>query len=172
MKVLLGGQKKAFLIFFASHIPFTMFMDSQALLSAYFPQFFRDFTAWYCDLFGDVLMRFPSPPWFQALVMCEILVQLPFFFVACHMLTQDSQHADRYPRWFQTYCIIYGSHVSTTLIPILPTFWTSTSMTTAQIAMTTAVYLPYLLFPLALLYLAAVDDFAEVFKKPVKNKVT
>jgi hypothetical protein len=169
MKVLVGAPKTAFLIFFASHIPFTMFMDSQALLSSHFPQLFRDFTSWYCDLFGDVLMRFPSPPWFQALVLGEIVIQLPFFFLACYMLTQYNPEAKRYPRWFQTACIVYGSHVSTTLVPILPTFWTSTSMTSAQIAMTTGVYTPYLLFPLALLYLAARDDFAELFD-PIDKK--
>lgn len=163
MKVLSGWQKSAFLIFFGSHIPITMSMDSQALLSVYYPQILRDFTAWYCNLFGDILMRHPSPPWFQALVAGEILLQLPFFFLVCLMLTRSCYDtSDRYPRWFQTSCIVYGSHVSTTLVPILASFWTSTTMTMVQIAMTTSVYLPYLIFPLWILYLAAKDDFAEL----------
>ena len=171
MKVLRGAQRKAFLIFFASHIPITLFVDGQALLSTFFPQFLRDLIEWYCDLFGDVLMRYPSPPWFKAVVASELILQVPFFFVACHMLTQrETTKLERYPRWFQTLCIIYGSSVSTTLVPILPSFWTSDTMTPAQIAITTAIYSPYLLFPLALLYLAARDDFSEVFK-PVITKL-
>ena len=170
MKVLKGTQRKAFLIFFASHIPITLLVDGQALLSTLFPQFLRDLIEWYCDVFGDVLMRYPSPPWFQALVASEFLVQVPFFVVACHVLTHEKYtQLERYPRWFQTLCIIYGSSVSTTLVPILPSFWTSDAMTSAQIAMTTGFYAPYLLFPLALLYLAARDDFAEVLK-PVTRK--
>jgi hypothetical protein len=42
-------------------------------------------------------------------------------------------------------------------------------MTSTQVVMTTAVYTPYLLFPLALLYLAARDDFAELFD-PIDKK--
>lgn len=176
MKVLIGAQQTAFLVFFVSHIPFTILLDSQAFFSIYFPQFLRDFNSWYCDLLSDILMRYPSPPWFQALVLTELTFQLPFFFVAYHMFTtypkktngvpEEEQH---YPRWFQTLCIIYGTLVSTTMVPIFASFWTTDQMTTMEITITTAIYSPYLFFPLGILYLAAKDDFAEVLENPTPS---
>lgn len=159
MRVLQGGWKTAYLIFFGSHVVITALVDAQAVLSTIYPQRLRDLVAWYCALFGDVLMQYPSPPWFQSLVAGEIVLQVPFFLVALHQMTQPYQGSAHYPRWFQTSCIIYGSHVATTLVPILAAFWTSPKMTTTQIVATTSVYLPYLLFPLGILYLAAKDDF-------------
>ena len=38
----------------------------------------------------------------------------------------------KYPECFHTACIVYGAHVSTTLIPILVTFWFSLEMTSFQ----------------------------------------
>jgi hypothetical protein len=168
MRALTGALKKAYLIFFASHIPITLLVDAQGAFSMLYPQPLRDLVDWYCNLFGDVLMRYPnSPPWFQALVVGEVVLQLPFFFVSLFVMTRTKtttrasssrSSLEYYPRWFQTLCIIYGAHVSTTLVPILATFWTSTEMTPVQVSMTTAVYLPYLIFPLGILYLAAWDD--------------
>ena len=167
MRVLTGSLRAAYLIFFASHIPITLLVDAQGAFSTWYPQRLRDLVAWYCDVFGDVLMRYPSSaPWFQALIMGEVCLQLPFFIVAIYVMTTTTTSAPSnnavYPRWFQTLCIIYGSHVSTTLVPILATFSTTSEMTTTQIAMTMAVYSPYLIFPLGILYLAAVDDLVVV----------
>lgn len=157
MKVLSGRNKAAFLFYFASHVPITILIDGQGAFSKYYPQVLRDLIQWYCSVFGDVLMRYPSPIWFQSVILAEVFLQLPFFFVALAVLWRETE-TSHYPRWFQTLCSIYGAHVSTTLIPILGTFWTSSEMTNIQIAMTTAVYLPYLVFPLYLLYLASTDD--------------
>ena len=104
-------------------------------------------------------MRYPSPIWFQSVILAEVFLQLPFFLISLTVLWPEAEkHDSHYPRWFQSLCLVYGAHVPTTLIPILGTFWTSSEMTNIQVAMTTAVYLPYLLFPLHLLYLALVDD--------------
>jgi hypothetical protein len=167
MKAFQGAWRNVFLCFFISHIPITICIDGQGLFSQYYPQVLRDLVAWYCDVFGDVLMRYPdSPPWFQALVCAELVLQLPFFFAAVQMIRQTENHpSDEYPSWFRTACLIYGSHVTTTLVPIIATFWASTNMTTLQICMTTAVYSPYWMVPLALLYFAAAEDFPSAATK-------
>lgn len=161
MKAFDGGLRIAFLCFFASHIPITICIDGQAAFSSYYPNFLRDFVTWYCDLFGDVLMRGPYEPWFSSIVTIEVLFQLPFFFVAVQMLWRnpaDKNRARRYPRWFQKACLVYGSHVATTLVPIIGTFLTSAEMTRAEIFVTLSVYSPYLIFPLLLLRYAWEDD--------------
>jgi EXPERA (EXPanded EBP superfamily) len=163
MKVLSGTTKTAFLFYFASHVPITILIDGQGAFSTLYPQLLRDLVQWYCTVFGDVLMRYPSPIWFQSVILAEVFFQLPFFFVALGVLWPEIEKNDgHYPRWFQTLCIIYGAHVSTTLVPILGTFCTSSEMTNIQVTMTTAVYLPYLLFPLYLLYLASTDDLQSM----------
>ncbi len=166
MKALHGARKTAYLFFFASHVPITVLIDAQGAFSVFYPKALRNLIEWYCDLFGDVLMRYPSPLWFQSVILAEVFFQLPFFLVALIVFSKE-QHS--YPSWFKTLCIMYGAHVSTTLIPILATFWTSPQMTSTQVAMTTAVYLPYLFFPLHLLYLAVVDDFTDLVHSAKKN---
>ena len=163
MKVLSGRSKVAFLLYFASHVPITILIDGQGAFSTYYPQPLRDLVQWYCHVFGDVLMRYPSPIWFQSVILAEVFLQLPFFFISLAVLWPAAEkHDGHYPRWFQSLCLVYGAHVST--------FWTSSEMTTIQVAMTTAVYLPYLLFPLYLLYLALVDDLRSISLVRVANK--
>jgi hypothetical protein len=159
MKVLEGGLRTAFLIFFISHIPITILVDGQAVFSRLYPSSFLNLVAWYSDLFGDVLMRRSTDnnkDWFASLVLCELLFQIPFFFVAARMILsyptktvqQEAQSSNRstkngntkqrfvhdedYPSWFRSTCIIYGAHTSTTLVPILATFAMSQEMTISQ----------------------------------------
>lgn len=153
MKAFHGATKTAFYCFFLSHIPITLIVDGQAAFTPLYPQVFRDLIAWYCDFFGDPLMRGEPhyETWFRSLVLCECLLQLPFFFVAVHMIGNRG-NLEHYPEWFRTACLVYGSHVSTTLVPILITIAVSVGMTPLQKVSTLAVYLPYLIFPLWLLY--------------------
>eukprot|EP00536_Pseudo-nitzschia_multiseries_P008302 jgi/Psemu1/197729/e_gw1.209.55.1 len=158
MKVIEGSTRIAFLCFFLSHIPITLFVDSQGLFGPYYPRILTDVVAWYCDLFGDVVMKHaPSVDyaWFSSLIVCEILFQLPFFVVIANKLMVAAA-------WFRIACIIYGSHVSTTLVPILATFVASREMTVVQKCATTAIYSPYLIFPLWLLWLAARESLVGV----------
>ena len=125
MKEISGSTRKAFLVYFLSHVPITLLIDSQGLLGPYYPKFLTDVVAWYCGLFGDILMKnAPSTEyaWFSSLICCEILFQLPFFFVAikfimaggCYSSANESSDAKKrdYPEWFRMACIIYGVHVS------------------------------------------------------------
>lgn len=150
MKVIQGSARIAFLGYFVSHIPITLFVDGQGLLGPYYPQVLVDVVAWYSDLFGDVLMKHaPSTDlaWFSSFICCEILFQFPFFFAAIKFIGMegggenetDSSSSEStqkqqqdYPEWFRMGCIVYGTHVSTTLVPILATFLMSHEMTVHQ----------------------------------------
>jgi hypothetical protein len=175
-----GGWRTAFLIFFISHIPITILIDGQAVFSPLYPRFLVDVVASYADCFGDVLMgKAPSLEliWFSAVVGCEIICQLPFFFVATKMLLSypksktihrkpnptstsyaNYDDSNTYPAWFRTACLIYGSHVTTTLVPIMATIIASTETSISQKCTTLAIYSPYLIFPVTLTWLAARED--------------
>jgi hypothetical protein len=151
MKLIQGSSRIAFLIFFLSHIPITILVDGQGAFRSYYPQFLTDVLSWYCNLFGDVLMKEADNKndgnnrvWFSSLICCEILFQLPFFIVAVKMImmmtttttttttTHSSSSSSAYPEWFRMICIIYGSHVSTTMVPIISTFGMSQEMSIRQ----------------------------------------
>lgn len=162
MKAFRGAWRKAFLAFFLSHIPITILIDAQAVFSPWYPKVLRDLVAWYCHLFGDVLMEYPSPGWFRAIVAGEVFLQLPFFGVAAKMIWKTPS-GSLYPSWFRTASLVYGAHTCTTMIPILATFWGAADesakvMTTSQVVATTAIYLPYLVFPFALICFAAAEE--------------
>ena len=138
-----AGERLAFLVFFLSHIPITMFIDAQAALPpACFPQVAIDLVAWYSSsaAFNDPLMR-DQPEWFRHVVCCEVALQLPFFFVAVALLWRRDNRL-RVPG------IMYGAHVATTMAPILGHFFFTPLVTEAQRAALVAVYSPYLLVPL------------------------
>mmetsp|Transcript_39913 Transcript_39913/g.43257 ORF Transcript_39913/g.43257 Transcript_39913/m.43257 type:complete len:183 (+) Transcript_39913:58-606(+) len=168
MKVIQGSSRVAFLIYFLSHIPITILIDAQgAFGSNYTPQLLIDVVSWYCNLSGDVLMKVGSSSgndnlaWFSSLICCEILFQLPFFVVAVKMMmtTMTLKSSQHYPEWFRMALIMYGSHVITTLIPIISTFIMSQAMSIKQKCATITIYSPYLIFPLWLMWLAVREDF-------------
>jgi hypothetical protein len=144
MKVIEGSTRMAFLGYFLSHIPITLVVDSQGLFGSYYPTVLTDVVKWYCGMFGDILMKNASSTdyaWFSSLICCEILFQLPFFFVAIKFLlagrrreknAKIRKQRQHYPEWFRMTCIVYGTHVSTTLVPIIGTFLTSREMTIQQ----------------------------------------
>ena len=121
MKALQGGTRVAFLVFFASHIVFTLCVDLQAIAKPWYPRVLQDLVTVYAGTLSDPHMSEPFELWFQSIVFLEMICQLPFFFVAVHMFSNATRES--YPRWFQMACIIYGSHTATTLVPILPTIW-------------------------------------------------
>ncbi|GFR65570.1 transmembrane protein 97 [Elysia marginata] len=104
-----------FFFYFFTHIPIAVFMDAQSVFpSHYFPRQFVSVREWYCDTYRDAMMANP-PAWFQSLVFCEMFVQLPFFFVASYGFFKGAKAC----KWLRMPCIVYGSHVATTLIPIV-----------------------------------------------------
>ncbi|TKS81501.1 Transmembrane protein 97 [Collichthys lucidus] len=142
-----------FFLYFASHIPITLFIDLQALLPAHvYPQQLRDVLQWYAEAFKDPMVVDP-PEWFKSFIFCEALVQLPFFPVATYAFLKGGC------KWIRTPAIIYSVHVATTLLPIIGHILFSQfpvephpgPQTMKERWLLVSIYAPYLLVPLMLL---------------------
>ena len=153
-----GATRSAFLLFFASHIPITLLVDGQAFLPrSLYPPAIQDVLNWYTTTFADNLMRPPSyDVWFSSVVACEILFQLPFFVYAVYALLDPARVNGK--GGFRSACLIYGSHTATTLVPILATIATDPETNSAQRATLFGFYLPYLVFPVWLVYIAVRNE--------------
>jgi len=158
MKALEGLTRTAIFGFCASHIIFTLILDGQSIGKSYYPRFLQDLSTWYGETFNDPLMSAAPGEllWFQSFICCEMVVQLPFFLIACHYFGNATLTA--YPDWFRSYCIVYGAHTATTLIPILTTLATAEQLSQHQMLILLGFYLPYLFFPLWILYLAVTSS--------------
>ena len=110
------------------------------------PPWARSFLSWHITTNSDTLMR-DTPPWFVGIVWAELLLQVPFFIAA--LVAVVSSERMRLPT------IIYGAHTATTLVPILAHFWGDASLTLQQRATLIAIYCPYLIMPLAMLWRAS-----------------
>ncbi|XP_045173149.2 sigma intracellular receptor 2-like [Mercenaria mercenaria] len=103
-----------YLLYFASHIPVAMFIDSQAVLPRWiYPKPAVDLVDWYMVEFGDSMMK-GTQAWFQSFIVCEILLQFPFFFVALYAFWKGVSKN----RWIRIPLIVYSTHVTTVLICI------------------------------------------------------
>mmetsp|Transcript_19498 Transcript_19498/g.23910 ORF Transcript_19498/g.23910 Transcript_19498/m.23910 type:complete len:193 (+) Transcript_19498:49-627(+) len=171
-----GKTRIAFLIFFTTHIPITILCDSQAALpSSLISQPAKDVLRWYTATFHDTLMAPTSHDdrtqgskiWFQSIVTVELLFQLPFFFYAVYALWNSERATTTNPRpvdgkgIFRSLCMIYGSHTSTTLVPILAHIVADPVTNASQTVTLLGFYLPYLIFPFWLMVIAA--SFEDVF---------
>jgi EXPERA (EXPanded EBP superfamily) len=168
MKAVSGAARQVLFGFFASHIVFTLIIDLQALLpGGYFPAICRQLLDYHIATFRDPLMRDArenqndhSLLWFQSLVAIgEMLVQMPYFSCACYFFfpVGGADQPSQYPDWFRSYSIIYATHTATTMIPILSylllvPYDSSTPAETLPVVV--FVYLPYLLVPLWILFMA------------------
>lgn len=100
-----------YLLYFGSHIPIAMFIDSQAILPRWiYPKPAVGLVDWYIDAFGDSMMR-GREAWFLSFIVCEILFQFPFFFVAFYAYWKGVSKN----RWIRIPMIVYSSHVTTIL---------------------------------------------------------
>lgn len=154
----------AFLIFFASHIPATICIDLQALFGQYYPIPLQNLLTWYTNTIEDDVMRAPHETWLVSFVTAEVIFQLPFFVLAVHILkseqsVQTFQKSGAGKGWFRSLCFIYGTHTATTLIPILAyLILENDKASILQKFMVVMIYLPYLLFPAWLVFIAFVSD--------------
>ena len=160
MTVLQGNTKIAFLCFFISHIPITLLIDGQAFFPRhYYPQILQDVVDWYAITFKDKLMTHPDiQPWFSSLVAIEILFQLPFFFYAVSTMLKRKDIN-------KNLCLVYASSTATTLIPIFACILTDEETTLEEKSVLMSFYLPYLIFPLWLIMIAASEQSALDKKK-------
>jgi len=159
MRTLSGATRLAFLAFFSSHIPITLLVDGQAFLpQSLYPDIVKDVLRWYTATFADNLMSAPYDVWFRSVVFCELFFQLPFFVYAVYTLRTPMNANGGQGGWFRPLCLIYGSHTATTLVPILATIATDPVSTFYQKIALFGFYLPYLLFPLWLVYIAVANE--------------
>ncbi|CAN9511118.1 unnamed protein product [Ophioblennius macclurei] len=142
-----------FFCYFLSHIPITLFIDLQALLPAdLYPQQAKDLLRWYAEAFKDPMVLDP-PDWFRSFILCEALLQGPFFPVAAYAFLKGGC------KWIRTPAIVYSAHVATTLVPILahilffqfPEKPHPGPQTPQERWLLVSIYAPYLLVPVLLL---------------------
>ena len=98
------------------------------------------------------------PPWFRVLVWGELILQLPFFFLASFAYATGKQ-------WIQKPAIVYGLCVGSTTVPMLAEFALSprTDFKRGSLLM---FYVPYLVIPLLMAFRMLASDRAF----PVKRK--
>ncbi|XP_078080869.1 sigma intracellular receptor 2 [Mustelus asterias] len=142
-----------FCFYFVTHIPITLGIDLQALLPKdLYPSALQGLLKWYAAQFKDPMMMDP-PAWFKAFILCEALLQLPFFPVAAYAFYKGGC------LWIRTPAIVYSTHVATTLIAILAhilfnDFSQSTNPgpnSMSERLSLLAIYTPYLLIPVLIL---------------------
>ena len=150
-------------IYFATHIPITLLVDmqvplfplfssltfpppfrtvSKAVFPSLYPEALTQVMDYHVTTFKDFMMADPQP-WLRSIIACEMLFQLPFFFYAVWALLAKANSA-RIP------FILYGTHVTTTLVPILGEVYYREGMEVADKVKLSLVYLPYLLIPLSI----------------------
>jgi hypothetical protein len=147
----------AVVLYLASHIPITLLVDAQAVLpKMLYPDVARDVVQGYATQLSDVLMsESSSPAWFKAIVTCEVGLQLPYFFFALYCYYTRKERVG--PLSMRTATMVYGAHVATTLVPILGVFFSDPACAATKWILT-AIYSPYLLMPLLMLWRAASRD--------------
>lgn len=152
-------------IFFLTHIPITIFIDSQAVLpKEWYANRAVIMLDWYLGTYGDPLIKI-NPPWFRVLVWNELLLQLPFFFIGAYAFTAGK-------RWIQQPALVYGVSTATTLLPILGELAFAPADPSVNRLALILFYVPYLLVPLALAVrmLFVEDIFPQKLRRPLSRK--
>jgi len=136
------------IVFFATHIPATLLVDAQALLPAYvFPKFARKMLENFIEQYNDPLMSAAMGSggsadrrWFLSLVATELLIQLPFFFVALYAFVARRE-------WIRVPLVAYGGFVTATMVPILSELALAEGLGAGKRAALLMMYVPYLVVP-------------------------
>ncbi|EDV23745.1 Transmembrane protein 97 [Trichoplax sp. H2] len=153
-----------FQFYFITHIPITILLDSQAIFpDSYYPKSVTGVMQFHINEFKDPLMADP-PIWLQTFIVIECLLQLPFFFFASYAFIKGIKKC----KWVKLPCIVYAAHVATTVVPILAHL-ALTDFSNATIGPKTdkerliliAIYIPYLVIPVMLLFYVLALRFDE-----------
>lgn len=143
-----------YILYFGSHIPIAICFDSQAVLPKWlYPEMFQNAVDWYTHEFHDSMMAHP-PAWFQTFIWFEILIQLPFFFVALYAYWKGVSRC----QWIRLPIVVYSTHTLTALICIYNhIFFNNFSneiypgpSTLTERMMLALFYFPYFIVPLML----------------------
>lgn len=106
-------------LYFLTHIPITLFIDSQSVYPWIFPQdgFLRRLVLDHVERNEDHLID-AQRSWFVGIATAECLVQFPFFWFALYSLWTR-----RNTRNTKIAFLMYGAHTATTLIPQFFEMW-------------------------------------------------
>ncbi|KAM7139672.1 sigma intracellular receptor 2 isoform 1-T1 [Macrochelys suwanniensis] len=167
-----GAVEWVFALYFLTHIPITLIIDLQALLpgAGIYPPSLMELLKWYAVTFKDPMMLEP-PAWFKSFIYCEAFLQMPFFPIAAYAFLKGGC------KWIRTPAIIYSTHVATTVFSILAhilfhDFSASKHQgpETQQERLTlVAIYAPYLLIPILILFTMLYSpQYNQVEKKKKK----
>ncbi|KAJ2019195.1 Transmembrane protein 97 [Coemansia sp. S680] len=141
-----------YFFYFVSHIPITLLIDVVPIFPIeLIPNALISLNSLLTDVLGDPFMGIGSRArsdmtWFRSLLVCELVLQLPFFFYAVWALWTNCprRHAP---------LLVYGVHVATTMVPVLGMlFRGNVDRSCNTRAMLAGIYMPYLLIPLAMAY--------------------
>ncbi|KAI7900312.1 transmembrane protein 6/97 [Cokeromyces recurvatus] len=153
-----------YFVYFATHIPITLAIDFQVFYPPnWVPQIFKDALDFYVLTYKDPFMGSSTPIyWYLSFIVCELLIQLPFFFIACVGLIKDCKYI-RLP------LAIYGSHVATTVLPSILEVLLNPELKLNQTErlVLCSFYAPYFILPLIML----IDSFIRVNKYMKVNKI-
>jgi len=145
--------RRIFIAYFATHIPATILIDSQAIVPGRFiPSFAKRLLEFHIKTNDDFLML-EQPLWLKSFIFFEVLVQLPLF---CILLRKLSRKEEKNIRLIGC---AYSSHVMTTMVPILTEIYHRGSFSLFMI------YFPYFFVPLMLLHSLATSEEGNVFRK-------
>jgi len=181
-----GILRWAIIVYYVTHIPITIALDLQGLLHAFYPPLLQELLKWYVSSFKDPMMAMPQPAWFKSFIFWEIfqgktcvlrcaianapccphllphIHVVPYFVYGIRgMLAKDN--SIRIPS------IIYGAHVTTTVSAILAELvFGPAKITSSEKSLLFALYLPYFIFPCAILLFFAASP--EPFGNDKTNK--
>ncbi|QRV88956.1 transmembrane protein [Ceratobasidium sp. AG-Ba] len=156
-----------YFVYFLMHVPATLLIDAQGIMPPnILPESFRKLVNFYVNLSGDPLIAgaiglhgsATQFTWFHTFVAMECLFQLPAFLIGMSMLKRESPY-------LPILLVMYGAHVTTTVVPALTTVLATPrttaeilaekgpfqSMTQAQVLMFLSSYLPFLIMPLIMM---------------------
>eukprot|EP01039_Chlorochromonas_danica_P010910 gene10910-12125_t len=146
-----------FLIYFITHIPITLLVDLQVIFGEYYPPNLIAVNDWYIATYNDLIIA-RKPLWLKSFVWAELLVQMPFFFLATYGLWNRKN-------WIRIPGIAYGVHVATTVWAILAELLFNHENTQEQKQMLFGFYSPYFIIPALLAgYLAVYEHPFEIKK--------
>ncbi|CAE6359350.1 unnamed protein product [Rhizoctonia solani] len=155
-----------YLVYFVIHIPPTLLMDLQAVLPrGSFPSALQQLPQFYLNMSGDPLIAGAMGlhgastqfTWFYTFLVIEELFQLPLFILGIYLLRKDSSYTP-------ILLTVYGSHVTTTMAPVLATLLSTprtvtnaiekaaefSSLNSSQLSMLLSSYIPFLIIPLVM----------------------
>ena len=85
-------MRRIFIAYFATHVPATILIDSQAIVpDKYVPSFAKSLLQFHIKQNDDFLML-EQPLWLKSFIVFEVLVQLPLFFVLLRKLRKREEN--------------------------------------------------------------------------------